>query len=38
MKAMAMGISPEEFQKSPTKVLNMIAQREISTGTYSDED
>lgn len=37
-KAMAMGISPEEFQKAPAKVLNMIAQREISTGTYSDED
>lgn len=38
MKAMQMGISPEEFQKSPTKVLNMIAQREIGSGTHNAYD
>lgn len=37
-KAMAMGISPEEFQKSPSKVLNMIAQREIGSGTHNQYD
>jgi hypothetical protein len=37
-KAMAMGISPEEFQKSPSKILNMIAQREIGSGTHNQYD
>jgi len=38
MKAQSMGISPEEFQKSPTKVLNMIAQQEIRSGTHNAYD
>ena len=38
MKAQSMGISPEEFQKSPSKVLNMIAQQEIRSGTHNAYD